>query len=55
LPLCLLQREKTNYSKREDREVAIAAVFATQREDKLRERTGRKPLPLCLLHREKRN
>jgi hypothetical protein len=35
LPLCLLHREKTNYSKREGREVAIAAVFATQREDKL--------------------
>ncbi len=55
LPLCLLHREKTNYSKREGRVVAIAAVFSTQREDKLRERTGRKPLPLYLLHREKTN
>ncbi len=33
----MLHREKTNYSKREGRVVAIAAVFATQREDKLRE------------------
>jgi hypothetical protein len=40
LPLFLLQREKTNYSKREDREVAIAAVIATQREDKLIQSTG---------------
>jgi hypothetical protein len=55
LPLCLLHREKTNYNKRNDREVAIAAVFATQREDKLRKRAGRQPLPLCLLHREKTN
>jgi hypothetical protein len=35
--------------------VAIAAVFATQRVDKLRQRVGRKPLPLCLLHRKKTN
>ncbi len=41
MPLVLRHREKTNYSKRKDREVAIAAVFATQREDKLRERAGR--------------
>jgi hypothetical protein len=39
MPLFLLHREKT--TKRDGREVAIAAVFATQREDKPRERAGR--------------
>jgi hypothetical protein len=33
------QREEQ--TKRQGREVAVAAVFATQREDKLREKAGR--------------